>query len=113
MTEQILCCVVFKNKKTAIKAIFYFYGRNDWTDVALLRRFVVARQSLTGILPSASPPCQTAFSLVRVDHFVVFKNKKNRHKGDFLIFNGRNDWTRTSDLFVPNEAFYQAELHSV
>ena len=32
----------------------------------------------------------------------------------FLIFFiGRNDWTRTSDLFVPNEAFYQAELHSV
>ena len=26
---------------------------------------------------------------------------------------GRIDWTRTSDLFVPNEAFYQAELHSV
>lgn len=32
----------------------------------------------------------------------------------FLFFYiGRNDWTRTSDLFVPNEAFYQAELHSV
>lgn len=29
------------------------------------------------------------------------------------FFYGRNDWTRTSDLFVPNEAFYQAELHSV
>ena len=25
---------------------------------------------------------------------------------------GRIDWTRTSDLFVPNEAFYQAELQS-
>lgn len=31
----------------------------------------------------------------------------------FLIFFiGRIDWTRTSDLFVPNEAFYQAELQS-
>ena len=25
---------------------------------------------------------------------------------------GRIDWTRTSDLFDPNEAFYQAELQS-
>ena len=24
---------------------------------------------------------------------------------------GRSDWTRTSDLCVPNAAFYQAELH--
>lgn len=31
----------------------------------------------------------------------------------FLFFyNGRSDWTRTSDLYVPNVAFYQAELHS-
>ena len=31
----------------------------------------------------------------------------------FLFFYiGRIDWTRTSDLFVPNEAFYQAELQS-
>ena len=25
---------------------------------------------------------------------------------------GRIDWTRTSDLYVPNVAFYQAELQS-
>ena len=31
----------------------------------------------------------------------------------FLFFKlGRIDWTRTSDLFDPNEAFYQAELQS-
>lgn len=31
----------------------------------------------------------------------------------FLIFFiGRIDWIRTSDLFDPNEAFYQAELQS-
>ena len=30
----------------------------------------------------------------------------------FIFFIGRIDWTRTSDLFVPNEAFYQAELQS-
>ena len=31
----------------------------------------------------------------------------------FLFFYiGRIDWTRTSDLFDPNEAFYQAELQS-
>lgn len=36
--------------------------------------------------------------------------KKNHRKGGF--FYGRIDWTRTSDLFVPNEAFYQAELQS-
>ena len=40
-----------------------------------------------------------------------FAHKKNHRKGGF--FYGRIDWTRTSDLFVPNEAFYQAELHSV
>ncbi len=27
------------------------------------------------------------------------------------MFVGRSDWTRTSDLCVPNAAFYQAELH--
>ena len=26
---------------------------------------------------------------------------------------GRSDWVRTSDLYVPNVALYQAELHSV
>ena len=31
----------------------------------------------------------------------------------FLIFFiGRSDWGRTSDLYVPNVALYQAELHS-
>ena len=31
----------------------------------------------------------------------------------FLIFFiGRSDWVRTSDLYVPNVALYQAELHS-
>ena len=25
---------------------------------------------------------------------------------------GRSDWVRTSDLYVPNVALYQAELHS-
>lgn len=39
-----------------------------------------------------------------------FAHKKNHRKGGF--FYGRIDWTRTSDLFVPNEAFYQAELQS-
>ena len=29
-----------------------------------------------------------------------------------MAYFGRIDWTRTSDLFVPNEAFYQAELQS-
>lgn len=31
--------------------------------------------------------------------------------GRFFSF-GRSDWTWTSDLYVPNVAFYQAELHS-
>ena len=26
-------------------------------------------------------------------------------------FSGRDDWIRTSDLFVPNEARYRAALH--
>ena len=31
----------------------------------------------------------------------------------FLFFKiGRSDWVRTSDLYVPNVALYQAELHS-
>ena len=29
------------------------------------------------------------------------------------FFVGRSDWIRISDLYVPNVAFYQAELHSV
>ena len=29
------------------------------------------------------------------------------------LFIGRSDWIRISDLYVPNVAFYQAELHSV
>ena len=36
---------------------------------------------------------------------------KNRHLGRFFIC-GRSDWVRTSDLYVPNVALYQAELHS-
>lgn len=43
--------------------------------------------------------------------FITIHNKKTTRKGR-LFYYGRNDWTRTSDLFVPNEAFYQAELHS-
>ena len=52
---------------------------------------------------------QTSSSLVRAV-FISNHNKKPPIKGGFCY--GRNDWTRTSDLFVPNEAFYQAELHS-
>ena len=51
-----------------------------------------------------------AFSLVREP--IILTIKKTAHKGR-PFFNGRIDWTRTSDLFVPNEAFYQAELQSV
>ena len=36
---------------------------------------------------------------------------KNHPLGGFL-FCGRSDWVRTSDLYVPNVALYQAELHS-
>ena len=38
-------------------------------------------------------------------------HKKKPPNGRFFSF-GRSDWTRTSDLYVPNVAFYQAELHS-
>lgn len=43
---------------------------------------------------------------------LVHSTKKSHHKGR-IYFVGRIDWTRTSDLFDPNEAFYQAELQSV
>ena len=29
-----------------------------------------------------------------------------------VLICGRSDWVRTSDLYVPNVALYQAELHS-
>ena len=38
------------------------------------------------------------------------QQKKPPHRG-WLFIIGRSDWTRTSDLYVPNVAFYQAELH--
>ena len=61
-------------------------GMTGLTSLAL-RRFV--RRSgfaLTGILPSASPPCQTASSLVRDNAFGIFKNKKRLHKAAFFVF---------------------------
>ncbi len=33
--------------------------------------------------------------------------QKNEREGKF----GRDDWIRTSDLYVPNVALYQAEPH--
>ena len=41
----------------------------------------------------------------------ITEDRKNKINGRFFSF-GRSDWTRTSDLYVPNVAFYQAELHS-
>ena len=38
-------------------------------------------------------------------------NKKHRVSG-VSFYCGRSDWVRTSDLYVPNVALYQAELHS-
>ena len=56
-----------------------------------------------------------ACSQTSVRRFVSIANaiikQKSRPEGGFL-FDGRIDWTRTSDLFDPNEAFYQAELQS-
>ena len=56
-------------------------------------------------------PRRTAFSLVQIQ-IRQSNNKKPPFIGGFLLF-GRIDQIRTSDLFDPNEAFYQAELHSV
>ena len=42
--------------------------------------------------------------------FHPFHKKKTAQRAVFSF--GRSDWTRTSDLYVPNVAFYQAELHS-
>ena len=38
------------------------------------------------------------------------KTKNTPQKWCFYF--GRSDWVRTSDLYVPNVALYQAELHS-
>ena len=44
------------------------------------------------------------------DKKIIANHKKwNRTKCDCT---GRSDWVRTSDLYVPNVALYQAELHS-
>ncbi len=37
--------------------------------------------------------------------------KKKKKSGIDRIFDGRGDEIRTHDLFVPNEALYQAEPH--
>ena len=55
---------------------------------------------------------RTSSGNFQADTVQPLKQKKNRRNGDFLFY-GRSDWTRTSDLYVPNVAFYQAELHSV
>ncbi len=47
---------------------------------------------------------------IKIQYFNKIKTLKFPKK--INVLDGRNDWTRTSDLFVPNEAFYQAELHS-
>ncbi len=67
---------VFAIQKNASVKLAFFYGRDDWIDVVSLRRFVVARalQALTGILPSASPPCRPASSPVRNLTFHNYKN---------------------------------------
>ena len=91
--------------------IVIYIGRIDWTDFVSLRRPCAHR--LNGdrdTFVSAFACCRTAFSLVRVRQHTT--TKKSCHKGR-ICFTGRIDWTRTSDLFVPNEAFYQAELQSV
>ncbi len=60
-------------------------------------------------MPSA-PPDQINQLAFAEKNTPPHRNKKTAHKERYLC--GRIDWTRTSDLFVPNEAFYQAELQS-
>jgi hypothetical protein len=41
------------------------------------------------------------------------ENKKNSKALNAKELNGRGDWIRTSDFYVPNVALYQAEPHPV
>ena len=43
----------------------------------------------------------------------AFSDNKKRTSADVRIFSGRDDWIRTSGLFVPNEARYQTVPHPV
>ena len=95
--QKIPCCF----------CMVYFSGRSDWA--ALARDLGSFAWTRTGILPSASRlRFEPLFSLVRPHTFV--QNKKHHKSGAFYF--GRSDWVRTSDLYVPNVALYQAELHS-
>ena len=51
--------------------------------------------------------------LFAVPHPPPYLNTKKPPQGRAFFVFGRSDWIRTSDFYVPNVAFYQAELHSV
>ena len=78
-----------------------------------------AASSLLGLFspPQHTPVCLSSLSNQLSRWFKLISSQSFKIKmpplGWHFYFNGRSDWTRTSDLYVPNVAFYQAELHSV
>ena len=90
--------------------VVFFMVLNEWTIFTMfklhLRSFAIAHRRALARLLLVVKQLPRWFS----NHHYPTTKKTTRKGG---VFYGRNDWTRTSDLFVPNEAFYQAELHSV
>ena len=91
------------------RRVFSCVGPFDWTGFVLLRRPCAHRPRATAILPSRFRLWSNQL-LAGSCPMLAHSTQKTPRRVFSCV--GRIDWTRTSDLFVPNEAFYQAELQS-
>ena len=99
--------IMGKGMKNPPVGWFLFCGRSDWATSSpgrVCARGALHRRTSVRLLPA-----------VRTASFAGSNPPQAQNKKPpvgWFLFCGRSDWVRTSDLYVPNVALYQAELHS-
>ena len=106
-----------QNKKHHKSGAFYF-GRSDWVVIptAMRRAISFDLRSTRNLRFHCAAMCCRLF---RTKHYFIMCGRTAQFRPQkipccfcMVYFSGRSDWVRTSDLYVPNVALYQAELHS-
>ena len=94
-----------QQKKSRHTGGIFLVGRNDWIYSGLKSLTLRAACGVAYAIDSAEP-LRWSEPLLRN----LFIKKPPASSGIFI--NGRNDWIRTSDPYVPNVVLYQAEPRS-
>jgi hypothetical protein len=100
-------------KTKSRQGAFCFWQRHLFCCVPIFAGVFPRWDALAACGASFLFPTPLAGSSPRRGVSCAFSDNKKRTSTDVRIFSGRDDWIRTSGLFVPNEARYQTVPHPV